>query len=276
VAIIWRSYKEGLLYAKHRKQFGPAIIEFPPIKQPLANMKMEWLANVQSTWYLTYLDEQIDTGDLTSSDEKYAVYRILVNINKATTSIEASKAADMALEIFGGNGIILDYIRDHNILQRLRDDAKAYEQWEGTHNVLAAQVLNDLRSHEDYLDIFISEIKSLIPENIWDPRVANAVDILNESIDGLCDSIDKARKDAEHGSWHFFRSNEPYKTLMGKLIRALQIALLCKFADDFQDKASAAAAEQLALNCFEHGYSAEDDAEYVARTLEVVGDDLTL
>ena len=65
---------------------------------------------------------------------------MLVNANKFVTSLAATKVCRRGIEALGGNGTIEDF----SPLPRLYRDAIVFESWEGTHNVLCAQVLRDL------------------------------------------------------------------------------------------------------------------------------------
>ncbi len=66
-------------------------------------------------------------------------HRFAVNVAKYATSSAATRVVRDGIEILGGNGTIEDF----SVLPRLYRDAIVYESWEGTHNVIAQQVLND-------------------------------------------------------------------------------------------------------------------------------------
>ena len=63
-----------------------------------------------------------------------------MNANKVVTSLAATGVVRRGIETLGGNGTIEDF----SPLPRLWRDAIVFESWEGTHNVLCAQVLRDL------------------------------------------------------------------------------------------------------------------------------------
>jgi hypothetical protein len=91
------------------------------------------------SWMLTAAEDAIDAG--TAHDETVAFHRFLVNAAKYTASRAATQVVREGIEILGGNGTI----EDSSVLPlpRLYRDAMVYESWEGTHNVIAQQVLND-------------------------------------------------------------------------------------------------------------------------------------
>ena len=137
VGIMCRSYLEASSFARHRQAFGAAISTFPALREQLAIMKSEMCAALASTFALTAFVARIDEGSATADD--IAVHRFLVNANKYVTSVAASDVVHRAIEVLGGNGTIEDF----SPLPRLYRDAVVFESWEGTHNVLCAQVQRD-------------------------------------------------------------------------------------------------------------------------------------
>ncbi len=73
------------------------------------------------------------------SDSDAAFFRVAVNLNKLQTSVLAHDAVNRGIEVLGGNGAIETF----SVLPRLLRDNVVYENWEGSHNVLRAQVLRD-------------------------------------------------------------------------------------------------------------------------------------
>jgi acyl-CoA dehydrogenase len=69
------------------------------------------------------------------------VLRLVINMNKYWTAIRCTDTIRDAIEVLGGNGAIEDF----SVLPRLLRDSIVIEAWEGTHNVLCAQVLRDLQ-----------------------------------------------------------------------------------------------------------------------------------
>ena len=132
-----RAYLDAASFARHRSAFGRVIGQFPLVREQLALMKCEEYAALSSTMALTSL---VDRMDRDLADERdIAVHRFLVNVNKFQTSLSASAVVHQGIEILGGNGTIEAF----SALPRLYRDAVVYESWEGTHNVLCAQVARD-------------------------------------------------------------------------------------------------------------------------------------
>ncbi len=136
-----RAYVEAASFARHRRAFGRAIGEIALVREQLALMKVEEYAAMSSTMALTALVERIDRG--LADERDVAVHRFLVNVNKFQTSLSASTVVHQGIEILGGNGTIESF----SVLPRLYRDAVVYESWEGTHNVLCAQVARDCVRH---------------------------------------------------------------------------------------------------------------------------------
>jgi len=141
-----RAWRVASEFAAERKAFGQVIAEFPLVRENLAVITAETEGAAASTAALTELVDRLDRGE--ASDEDVAWHRVLVNANKFVTSQAATKVVQRAIETLGGNGTIEDF----SPLPRLYRDAIVFESWEGTHNVLCAQVLRDL-SRFDAVDL---------------------------------------------------------------------------------------------------------------------------
>jgi alkylation response protein AidB-like acyl-CoA dehydrogenase len=137
VGMMRRATLEAQAYAAHRAAFGRRIGDFPATQATLARMAAETLAAQAAVWRLTLLDERGDREE--AAPEEQALHRLLVNALKLHTSQAATRVVRDAIEVLGGNGTIEDF----SVLPRLYRDCIVYESWEGTHNVLVAQILHD-------------------------------------------------------------------------------------------------------------------------------------
>jgi alkylation response protein AidB-like acyl-CoA dehydrogenase len=135
--IMSRVYIEASSFAHRRTAFGKSIDSYDGVREQLAVIRVEGAAALASTMALTELVGKIDEGIATAED--LALHRFLVNANKYVTSITASDVVHRGIEVLGGNGTIEDF----SPLPRLYRDAVVFESWEGTHNVLCAQVRRD-------------------------------------------------------------------------------------------------------------------------------------
>src|SRR5207244_8212108 len=153
------AYLVAASFSRFRTAFGRPIADFPPVRENLAIMKAEEQAALASTLDLTALVDRIDAG--LADDRDVTWHRILVNANKFATSIAATAACRRGIEALGGNGTIEDF----SPLPRLWRDAIVFESWEGTHNVLCAQVLRDLKRH-DAVDLVLERIGDLDTDDL--------------------------------------------------------------------------------------------------------------
>jgi acyl-CoA dehydrogenase len=147
VGMMRRTEIDASAYAAHRTAFGQPIERFPLVHRSLERVRTETRAGLAGTLALAALSDRIATS--AASEAERATYRLVVNMNKLWTSIRATAVIHEGIEVFGGNGAIEDF----SVLPRLYRDAIVCESWEGTHNVLAAQVLKDVvryRLHEPF------------------------------------------------------------------------------------------------------------------------------
>ena len=161
-AVMRRAYLEAAAFARQRVAFGRPIVEFPLVRESLAVMRAEVEAALASTLEVTRLVDSADPDDV-------AYHRILVNANKFSTSAAATRAIRRGIEVLGGNGTIEDF----SVLPRLWRDAIVFESWEGTHNVLCAQVARDLERFGT-LELVLDRSQGV------DPRIDATLDSLRE------------------------------------------------------------------------------------------------
>ena len=216
-AVMRRAYLEAAAFARERVAFGRPIVEFPLVRESLAVMRAEAEAALASTLEVTRLVDSTDADDI-------AYHRILVNAVKFSTSAAATRAVRRGIEVLGGNGTIEDF----SVLPRLWRDAIVFESWEGTHNVLCAQVARDLERFGT-LDLVLDRSHGV------DPRIDVALDSLRERM-GRLDPL------------HFRRQ-------LDTLVRAVQAASLVR--------AGAPTAELHIRRHLVPGYDPERDPEYL-------------
>jgi len=98
------------------------------------------------------------------------------------------------IEVLGGNGTIEEF----SVLPRLYRDTIVYESWEGTHNVLAGQVLNDLRRLPILDEVALRLGRCL-------ERAAGSVQAKSAGrhLEIALDEIRRSMADPAFGEWHF-------------------------------------------------------------------------
>ena len=163
-----RAYLEAARFARVREAFRRPIGSFPLVRENLAVMKAEAQGALASTLALTELVDRLDRGTATRDDAAW--HRVLVNANKFSTSLAATRVVRRGIEALGGNGTIEDF----SPLPRLYRDAIVFESWEGTHNVLCMQVLRDL-ARLDAVDLVVeragasAELAGRLRRSLADP-----------------------------------------------------------------------------------------------------------
>jgi acyl-CoA dehydrogenase len=245
-----RAYLEASSFARARGAFGRPIAAFPLVRENLAVMKAEEQAALASTLALTALVACIDDGS--ASDDDATAHRILVNANKFVTSLAATRTVRRGIEALGGNGTIEDF----SPLPRLYRDAIVFESWEGTHNVLCAQVVRDL-GRLDAVDLVLARVRDRLPDT-------DGADVVEAAFADLAPRLRRSVADPAFGAAHGRRH-------VSRLVRALQVACLLFEADGDEEKLAAAA-----LHGRRHlvrGYEPEDDAEYTSLIDRVLGAD---
>jgi acyl-CoA dehydrogenase len=132
-----RAFLEARNYARQRRAFGGALIDYPMIQETLVAM----LGKLWRYRLLTFrLVAMIDEHGLVPEDAGQAMWqRFLINLAKYRTGATLTASIHDAIMVLGGNGIVEDF----TILPRLLRDAMIIETWEGPHNTLCLQIMRD-------------------------------------------------------------------------------------------------------------------------------------
>jgi hypothetical protein len=132
------------------------------------------------------------------------------------------------------------------VLPRLYRDAIVYESWEGSHNVLVAQILNDLR-RLPILDVVAYRLRRCL-------EGATDHDLVAQVQKGLDEALDTARQcisDATFGMWHF-------RDLVDRIGVLAEASFLAEAGEDSM-------AHYLILRHVTDGYRPEGDTNLKAR-----------
>lgn len=158
-----RAYVTAWTYAQHRTAFGAAIHHFPLVQDILAKMRSDITAMLSGTLRIVHLLDQRELGQ--SDAEREGFLRMAINVNKYRTAVLAHEIIVQGIELLGGNGAIETF----SVLPRLLRDNVVYENWEGTHNVLMAQVQRDCRRYQVHQP-FLSTVRRLFAEGAAELR----------------------------------------------------------------------------------------------------------
>ena len=178
VGIAEAAYREGLKYARERRQFGKAIIEFPAVYEMLTNMEAK-LQAARSVLYETirFVDvykayTHISNERTLNKEEREEMKKyqkladIFTPLLKLFSSEYANEIAYDALQIHGGSGFMKDYP-----IERLVRDARITNIYEGTsqlqvvaaiRGVTTGQFLKQIR--EEYEQVAIRPEQEYVRE----------------------------------------------------------------------------------------------------------------
>ena len=186
-----RAWLEASAYARHRTAFGSPIGGFPAVRRTLADLAAVSVGALHLVFALTAFEDRIDAG--TAGEADVLVHRFLVNVSKYLVSVQATDAVHSAIEVLGGNGAIEDF----SVLPRLYRDTMVYESWEGSHNVLVAQVVNDLR-RLPILEAVGGWLHGVVGE-VGDVGLSGQ---LATGLDRALASVRRCAEDPVAGAWH--------------------------------------------------------------------------
>ena len=192
------AYDEALKYAKERRQFDKAIIEFPAVYDMLARMKAKLDAG-RSILYMTsrYVDiykalndisrERKLTPEERAEQKKYSrLADAFTPLTKGMTSEYANQNAYDCIQIHGGSGFIMEYK-----CQRLYRDARILSIYEGTTQLQVVAAIRYI-TNGTYLSIIREMLQS---------EVAPEFKALQERLAAMTDTYEAAiNLVKEHGN----------------------------------------------------------------------------
>ncbi|MFP4175249.1 MAG: acyl-CoA dehydrogenase family protein, partial [Halobacteriales archaeon] len=152
-----RALLESKIHAADREAFGDAIESYPLMKKDLVDMTVTHEAATAVSFEAA---DALDAYVRDEDDDRYRLMRILVPVSKYRTGEDAVEMASYAMEIFGGNGYVEDFVTE-----RLLRDAQVAPIWEGTSNILALDVLRAMQKEAahnvvlDRIDTYLDEVE---------------------------------------------------------------------------------------------------------------------
>ena len=191
VGVSQAAYNEGLAYAKDRKQFDKAIINFPAVYDMLARMKAKLDAG-RSILYQTarYVDiykalEDISSERKLTPEERQELkkYTRLADaftpLAKGMNSEYANQNAYDAIQIHGGSGFIMEYKS-----QRLYRDARIFSIYEGTTQLQVVAAIRYI-TNGTYLSIIDEMLGEAVAEDLkpLQERVKKLVGLYRQAVD---------------------------------------------------------------------------------------------
>ena len=170
------AYREALAYAKERKQFGKAIIEFPAVAEMLSVMKAKLDASRTLLYecsryvdlYKVYEDiakERSLTPDERKEMKHYSrLADALTPLAKGLTSEYCNQNAYDCIQIHGGSGFMKDYA-----CERIYRDARITSIYEGTTQLQVVAAIRHVTTGT-YLDLINSYAAQPVAEGMEDVK----------------------------------------------------------------------------------------------------------
>ena len=204
-----RAYIVAWSYARHRC-FGQPIIHFPLVQDILAKMRSDADGYPFGSMRIVRTLDEIETARKTDAATG-AFLRIALNLNKYRSSLIAHEVIQKGIEVLGGNGTVEDF----SVLPRLLRDNVVYENWEGSHNVLLAQVQRDMRRYRVHEPFFalVEEMLTSLPFNRLKREGLEALGKIREQLDALLEMDEQS-------------ASVPFRPLMDRLTDLYYVACM--------------------------------------------------
>lgn len=201
VGVSERAYREALDYAKERKQFGKAIIEFPAVYEMLAVMKAKLDASRALLYetsrfvdmYKVYEDiakERTLTADERKEMKYYSKFAdACTPLAKGLGSEYCNQNAYDSIQIHGGSGFMKDYA-----CERVYRDARITSIYEGTTQLQVVAAIRHVTT-----GTYLSLIKTYQEQDVK-PEFEGMKTMLGELTDIYATAVEKvtALKNSEY------------------------------------------------------------------------------
>ncbi len=191
VGLCEAAYREALVYAKERMQFGKAIIRFPAVYEMLSLMKAKLDASRTLLYetarfvdmYKTYHAISEERALSKEEKEEMKYYQKLADIftplAKGMTSEYSNQLAYDAVQIHGGSGFMKDYP-----VERIYRDARITSIYEGTTQLQVVAAIRGITT-----GAFLTKIREYEAE-----KVSPQLEYLRRSLIILTDDFEQAVK----------------------------------------------------------------------------------
>ena len=203
VGLQQEAYDQAVAYARERKQFGEAIINFPAVYDMLSRTKAKLDAS-RAILYETsrFVDiyktlEDISRERKLTADERKEMkqYSRLADaftpLGKGMTSEFANQAAYDCVSVHGGSGFIMEYKA-----QRLLRDARIFSIYEGTTQLQVVAAIRYI-TNSTYLNIMKEMLTEEVSEAVkpLHDRIAKCVDLYAEAVEKVKAYANQAEHD---------------------------------------------------------------------------------
>ena len=238
VGLEQEAYDQAVSYARDRKQFGEAIINFPAVYDMLSRMKAKLDAS-RAILYQTsrYVDiyktledisrERKLTGDERKEVKKYSrLADAFTPLGKGMTSEFANQSAYDCVSVHGGSGFIMEYKA-----QRLLRDARIFSIYEGTTQLQVVAAIRYI-TNGTYLNI----MKEMLAEEVSE-AVKPLLDRIAKCVDLYAEAVDKVKADNDQAE-HDFLGRRLYNMTGDIILSQLLLKDATKDPEEFEKSAN--------------------------------------
>lgn len=238
VGLEQEAYDQAVSYARDRKQFGEAIINFPAVYDMLSRMKAKLDAS-RAILYQTsrYVDiyktledisrERKLTGDERKEMKKYSrLADAFTPLGKGMTSEFANQSAYDCVSVHGGSGFIMEYKA-----QRLLRDARIFSIYEGTTQLQVVAAIRYI-TNGTYLNI----MKEMLAEEVSE-AVKPLLDRIAKCVDLYAEAVDKVKADNDQAE-HDFLGRRLYNMTGDIILSLLLLKDATKDSEEFEKSAN--------------------------------------
>ncbi len=238
VGLEQEAYDQAVSYARDRKQFGEAIINFPAVYDMLSRMKAKLDAS-RAILYQTsrYVDiyktledisrERKLTGDERKEMKKYSrLADAFTPLGKGMTSEFANQSAYDCVSVHGGSGFIMEYKA-----QRLLRDARIFSIYEGTTQLQVVAAIRYI-TNGTYLNI----MKEMLAEEVSE-AVKPLLDRIAKCVDLYAEAVDKVKADNNQAE-HDFLGRRLYNMTGDIILSLLLLKDATKDPEEFEKSAN--------------------------------------
>lgn len=238
VGLEQEAYDQAVSYARDRKQFGEAIINFPAVYDMLSRMKAKLDAS-RAILYQTsrYVDiyktledisrERKLTGDERKEMKKFSrLADAFTPLGKGMTSEFANQSAYDCVSVHGGSGFIMEYKA-----QRLLRDARIFSIYEGTTQLQVVAAIRYI-TNGTYLNI----MKEMLIEEVSE-AVKPLLDRIAKCVDLYAEAVDKVKADNEQAE-HDFLGRRLYNMTGDIILSLLLLKDATKDPEEFEKSAN--------------------------------------
>ena len=268
VGLEQEAYDQAVSYARDRKQFGEAIINFPAVYDMLSRMKAKLDAS-RAILYQTsrYVDiyktledisrERKLTGDERKEMKKYSrLADAFTPLGKGMTSEFANQSAYDCVSVHGGSGFIMEYKA-----QRLLRDARIFSIYEGTTQLQVVAAIRYI-TNGTYLNI----MKEMLAEEVSE-AVKPLLDRIAKCVDLYAEAVDKVKADNDQAE-HDFLGRRLYNMTGDIILSQLLLKDATKDPEEFEKSANVfvrmAEEECVGSHAYVQNFKADDLKNFVA------------